>query len=185
VGHSLGGFLTLAFAIRYPHIASRIVIVDAYPFTLGLVPETTPAQAKTIARQIRDGILKGGQPGYEEYVKSGRGMRSMVTVDSDFQRLVAWSLASDRTAVGDALYEMFSQDLREEVSKIEIPALVLGAWRGNEQYTDLEGVRANLRSQYAKLRGVDIRVNQTARHFIMWDDPQWMLSHLDRFLRAR
>jgi hypothetical protein len=30
---------------------------------------------------------------YEAYVKSGAGDRTMVTSDSDFQRLIAWGLA--------------------------------------------------------------------------------------------
>jgi pimeloyl-ACP methyl ester carboxylesterase len=122
------------------------------------------------------------QEAYEAYVKSGAGDRTMVTSDADFQRLVAWGLASDRTAVTDALSEMFAVDLRPDLVKIKIPVLVLGAWKSYEQYTDHARTEANLRGQYASLHGVRISLNDTSRHFIMWDDPQWMFGQIDSFL---
>jgi pimeloyl-ACP methyl ester carboxylesterase len=186
VGHSLGGFLALDFAAKYPGLASQLVIVDSYAFYAGISdPKATPAQAKTMGAQIRQGMGYMNQEGYEAYVKSGTGDRNMVTPDSDFQRLVVWGLASDRTAVTDALAEMFAADLRPELANIKIPVLVMGAWKSYEQYTDHKRTEANLRSQYAKLHGVKIAINDTSRHFIMWDDPQWMFSQIDSFLGVR
>jgi hypothetical protein len=43
-------------------------------------------------------------------------------------------------------------------------------------------VEANLRTQYSKLEGVRVAVTDTARHFIMWDDPNWMFAQIDAFL---
>ena len=186
VGHSLGGFLALDFAIHYPDLASQLVIVDSYAFYAGISdPTATLAQAKTIATQISQGVGQMSQEAYEAYVKSGAGDRTMVTADSDFQRLVTWGLASDRTAVTDALSEMFAADLRPDLAKIKIPVLVLGAWKSYKQYTDHKRTEANLHSQYANLHGVKISITDTSRHFIMWDDPQWMCSQIDSFLGGR
>jgi uncharacterized protein (TIGR03435 family) len=182
VGHSLGGFLALAFAVKYPEVASKLVIVDSFPFTLGL-GDVTPEQAKVIAGQIRQGIGGMTQGDYEAYAKAGTSTRPMVTSDADFQRLVAWSLASDRTAVADALAEMFTPDLRADLIKIKMPVLVLGSWRGNEEYAASPAVtEAAFHAQYEKLAGVEIHVNETSRHFIMWDDPKWLFAYLDKFL---
>jgi len=186
VGHSLGGFLALDFAIQYPDLAGQLVIVDSYAFYAGISdPKTTLSQAKTMAAQIRQGMGQMSQDTYEAYVRSGLGDRTMVTADSDFQRLVTWGLASDRTAVADALSEMFAADLRPDLAKIKIPVLVLGAWKSYEQYADHKRTEANLRSQYAQLHGVRISINDTSRHFIMWDDPQWMFGEIDSFLGVR
>ncbi len=46
-----------------------------------------------------------------------------------------------------------------------------------------EGIEANLKKQYAKLPNVEFQVSDTAHHFIMWDDPDWMFQQLDRFVK--
>jgi pimeloyl-ACP methyl ester carboxylesterase len=185
VGHSLGGFLALDLAAKYPDLPGKLVIVDAYPFMAGIAdPEATPAKAKEAAAQMRQYIGGQSQDQYERYTKSGVATRTMVAKESDFDRIVAWGLASDRTAVGDAMAEMFGTDLRGDLAKIKSPALVFGSWIAYSQYTDHKRTEGNLRAQYAQLKGVEIQVNDTAHHFIMWDDPDWMFAHLDRFLKA-
>jgi pimeloyl-ACP methyl ester carboxylesterase len=183
VGHSLGGFLALSLASKYPALAGKLVIVDSYPFLAAVMdPGATPAKAKEMAAPMRDRIAGETQDEYERYVKSGVGTRTMVTSESGFERIVAWGLASDRTAVGDAMYEMFAADLRDDLARIKSPALVLGSWIAYKEYTDRVRTQANLRGQYAKLAGVQVEVTDTARHFIMWDDPNWMFGLMDRFL---
>jgi pimeloyl-ACP methyl ester carboxylesterase len=86
--------------------------------------------------------------------------------------------------VGDAMAEMFGADLRDDLAKIKSPTLVLGSWIAYSQYTDHKRLEANLHAQYARLKGVEIQVTDTARHFIMWDDPDWMFAQLDRFFKA-
>ena len=183
VGHSLGGFLALAVAGKYPALVGRLVIVDAYPFLPAVMdPTATVASAKQMAAQMQKRMDSQTQDDYKRYVKSGVATRLMVTSDSDFQRIVAWGLASDRTAVADAMSGMFDVDLRDDLAAIKSPALVLGSWIAYKQYTDHARTEANLRAQYAKLAGVRIEVTDTARHFIMWDDPNWMFGQMDRFL---
>jgi pimeloyl-ACP methyl ester carboxylesterase len=122
---------------------------------------------------------------YERMVKSGVSTRMMVDKESNFDRIVAWGLRSDRSAVADAAAELYGSDIREELAKIKCPALVFGSWIAYAQYTDHARTEANLRAQYANLAGVEIQVTDTAHHFIMWDDPDWMFGHLDRFLSAK
>ena len=185
VGHSLGGFIALDFAAKYPLLPGRLVIVDSYPFSGGVAdPKATPESARASAAQIRQYMSAMTQEAYEASVKSGASTRNMVEKQSDFDRIVVWGLASDRTAVADAMGELFAADLRDDLAKIKVPTLVFGSWIAYKQYTDHARIEANLRSQYAKLAGVEIQVTDTAHHFIMWDDPSWMFAHLDRFLNA-
>ena len=183
VGHSLGGFLALALASKYPALVGRLVIVDSYPFLVAIMnPTATLASAKQMAAQMKKQMDGQTQADYERFVKSGVSTRAMVASDTDFGRIVAWGLASDRTAVADAMSEMFSVDLRDDVARIKSPTLVLGSWIAYKQYTDRARTEANLRAQYAKLAEVRIEVTDTAHHFIMWDDPKWMFGVMDRFL---
>lgn len=182
-GHSLGGFLALSVAAKYPLLVGKLVIVDAYPFMAGLTDvEATPAKAKELGAQMRHYIGDQSQDSYERQVKSGVGTRDMVASESNFDRIVAWSLASDRTAVADAMAELFAADLRDEIANIKSPTMVMGSWIAYKQYTDHARTEANLRRQYTKLAGVRIEVNDTAHHFIMWDDPNWMFGRMDSFL---
>jgi pimeloyl-ACP methyl ester carboxylesterase len=186
IGHSLGGFVALDLGAKYPDLPGRLVIVDSYPFSGGVAdPHATPDSARKAAAQMREQIAGETQDMYERYVKSGLGTRNMVEKESDFNRIVAWGLASDRTAVADALGELFAADLRDDIARIKVPTLVFGSWIAYKQYTDHARIEANLRAQYAKLAGVEIQVTDTAHHFIMWDDPNWMFGHLDRFLSAK
>jgi pimeloyl-ACP methyl ester carboxylesterase len=185
VGHSLGGFVALDFAARYPDLPGRLVIVDSYPFFAGIGdPKATTASARASAAQMHTSMSAQTQEAYERFVKSGAMTRAMVEKQSDFDRIVAWGLATDRTAAADAMTELFGADLRDDLAKIKVPTLVFGTWIGYKQYTDHARTEATLRGQYAKLSGVEIQVTDTAHHFIMWDDPNWMFGHLDRFLNA-
>jgi N-formylmaleamate deformylase len=183
VGHSLGGFLALELGSKYPDLVGPLVIVDAYPFMAGIYdPSTTPEQAKAQAAEMRKYMGGQSQDMYERYVKSGIATRMMTTKDSDFERLIEWGLKSDRSAVSDAMAEMFAADLRDDLARIKSRTLVLGSWIGFKEYTDAPKTLANLKLQYSKLPDVQIRLNDTARHFIMWDDPEWMFAQMDAFL---
>jgi pimeloyl-ACP methyl ester carboxylesterase len=129
-------------------------------------------------------ILEGqSQDSWERVIKSGMQTRPMVTKDSDLDRIIEWSLKSDRSATTDAMSELYAADLRDDLATIKSPALVMASWIGFKEYgATRAGVEANLRTQYSKLEGVRVAVTDTARHFIMWDDPNWMFAQIDAFL---
>jgi pimeloyl-ACP methyl ester carboxylesterase len=136
IGHSLGGSLALDLAARYPDVPGRIVIVDSYPFLMGVMgADITPEKAKEYTAQMRQYMGSQSQDAYERFVKSGVSTRSMVAKDSDFERITAWGLASDRTAVTDAMVDLYTMDLRDDVKKIQCPALVMGSYIGFPQAT--------------------------------------------------
>jgi pimeloyl-ACP methyl ester carboxylesterase len=180
VGHSLGGFLALDIASKYPDLSGKLIIVDAYP-SLATVyrPEITPEQAKSEAATFRK-YMTG--PGSQE--ASAAQIRMMVTRDADYQRIMKWSRASDSSAVADAMVEMYGTDLRESVAAIRSPSLVLMTWIAYKQYTDRKTFEGNVAREYANMKGADIRIADTSRHFIMYDDPQWFFTQLDSFLGA-
>jgi pimeloyl-ACP methyl ester carboxylesterase len=186
VGHSLGGFLALRFAIKYPDLPARIVDVDGYANYLRLTGMPSgPEQAQATAGMIRQNMGNMTKEAFDAFVKQGLSTRPMVSRDSDFETLVKWGLASDRTAVADALAEMYEMDLRPDLGKITAPTLVLAAWQSYAQFTDHDRHVKSLHDQFDSIRGVQLEINDTSRHFIMWDDPQWMFSRMDRFLDGR
>ena len=186
VGHSLGGFLALRLATKYPDLPGRIVDVDGYTNYLRLTGQpSSPAKAKVTADAIRQNMGHMSREAYEAFVKTGMSTRPMVSRDADFQVLVNWGLASDGSAVADALAEMFEADLGPDLPKIAAPTLVLAAWRSYEQYTDHDRHMKAMHEQFDGIPNVRLELNDTSRHFIMWDDPQWMFALMDSFLESK
>jgi pimeloyl-ACP methyl ester carboxylesterase len=182
VGHSLGGFITLALASKYPDLPGKLVIVDALPSLAAMFqPDITPEQAKAQSGLTRQYMTS--QPANEQATRAQ--IRAMVTSDADFERIMTWGRASDYSAIVDAMVEMYGSDLRADIAAIHSPTLVLATWIGYKPYTDREKTEANTRRVYARLKDVDIRITDTSRHFIMYDDPQWFFAQIDEFLGGK
>lgn len=190
IGHSLGGVVALALAARHPDLAGPLVIVDALPFTAGsrfqadTAADAEPAIAKTHAR-----LANMTTAAYESYVRSGEATKYMVTSPTDLATIQRWSMASDPRTVADALAEFYRLDLRQEIGRIQAPALVLGTWAGIHDEVAQYGVELRrelfvriFEHQFARLSQLHFALSDTARHFIMFDDPDWFFRQLDAFL---
>lgn len=182
VGHSLGGFLALRLAEDHPAQVGRLVVVDALP-ALGAtsIPDATPAQLQAVAAQVRDNMEKNDAAQTDAAIR--KTAAGMVTAPKNIETVVAWAKASDRHAVSGAMYDILATDLRPELPQIKAPTLVLGTWVAFKEYAPKAAITATFERQYAGLSGVKIEMAETARHFIMYDDPTWMFQRMDAFLQ--
>ena len=191
VGHSLGGTLALAVASDHPDLVGPLVVVDMVPFLGG-----TALQAKSLDEaKPRIAAMRGYMNAltdqqWAEYAKSGQSVKYMVTSPADLATIAQWSMASDRRAVTDALADVYGLDLRDDVARIQAPALVLGTWKGVHDEVlatakidiSREAILGTFAGHYAKLPRLHFVMAET-RHFIMFDDPVWFFAELDAFLR--
>lgn len=183
IGHSLGGTLALSIAAKYPDLPGRLIIVDSYPFLAAvMMPNATVERARALGQQMQAGMKKMTQEEYEKSVRSGQYTRAMVTSDKDFERIKSWGLVTDPNTVADAYADLIGMDLRDDIARIKAPTMVMGTWLGYAPYADHAGIQTMLQQQYSKLPNADLRVSDTARHFIMYDDPTWFLAQLDSVL---
>ena len=67
--------------------------------------------------------------------------------------------------------------------------LVLGTWAGLHEQLKKYGVEVSradviqtFDTQFTRLSKLHFALAETARHFIMFDDPQWFFRELDAFL---
>jgi pimeloyl-ACP methyl ester carboxylesterase len=182
IGHSLGGFLALKFAADHPDQVARVVVVDSLP-ALGAMqaPQATPEQLKQMAAGVRARMLSADDATYA--ASQRHTVSTMVTRPEDAERIMQTGRGSDRKTVAGAMAELLEADLREDVAKIKAPTLVLGAWAAYKDYAPRAAIEAVYTSQYGKLPGVRIEMADTARHFIMYDDPAWMYDRIDAFLK--
>ncbi|MFK8011388.1 MAG: alpha/beta fold hydrolase [Marinicellaceae bacterium] len=182
IGHSLGGFLAMLMAIDKPNLFDKIVIVDSAPFFSALQnPLATIDSAKAMAEVMK----KQMQEQSKEILAASLDMMlpSMTLDQKNIQILKDWGLKSDGTTVSQAMYELMTTDLRDQIEIIESPVLLIGAWVAYKNYgATHESVKTNYASQYSKISDFQIYLTDVGHHFIMWDDPKFYFNKIDAFL---
>lgn len=181
IGHSLGGYLALKMAIDHPARTGKLVIVDALP-ALGAtqLPSITPEQLQAMATQMQSAMR--AQDDATHAASQRRTIAAMVSAPADVERIIGWGQRSDRETVIRAMGTLMASDLRQDVAKVQSPTLVLGTWIAYKDYAPRAAIEATFQQQYAKLPGVQIALADTARHFIMYDQPDWMHARIEQFI---
>ncbi|MCP3136525.1 alpha/beta fold hydrolase [Pyxidicoccus xibeiensis] len=181
VGHSLGGVLALAVAADAPELVGGVVVVDSLPFLpAAMDPGATPDSIRTRAEEVR--TLMRMQTVEQRNLQSRMVLRSYISDESRVDVAARWGADSDPETVSLAVYELMTTDLRPELARIAAPTLVLGSWVAMKGRVPKEAVEAVYKGQYAALPKARVTMNDTARHFIMWDDPEGFYRELDGFL---
>ena len=183
MGHSLGGALALKMAAEKPGRIERLVIVDSLPFFAGL-RGMTPEAAKGAAAAMRQQMMTATPEQWEAGAR--QGAMGMSRTPANNERVAGWSLQSDRTTSAQAMSELWGEDLRPLLPKITAPTLVLGAWAAYEPMgSTMESTRKIFEGQYAGLNGVKVSMSQRGFHFLMWDDPEWLVGEVKGFLAQK
>lgn len=182
VGHSLGGFLSLWISAVEPDLVGPNFIVDALPFFPAIQnPAATVESTKPMAATMRD-MMKNATP---EQTKQSQQyyLSTMASAPDKLELIGRWGIESHSPTVAQAMYEMQTIDLRKDITTIKVPVTVLGAWIAYKDYGVTRGsTLKNFADQYQHVKTANIQLSDTAKHFIMYDDPQWFFEQMDKFL---
>ncbi len=174
VGHSIGGFLSLAVAARYPEGFEALVSVDALPYLAAAwspnPQQMDPAQAAGQYQAMDSATFAN---------TAFQAARTMVSNEDDAHWVANWAQEADRQAYGYLFAEFYNTDLRDSLNHVACPTLSMVA-RGMGEASTM----AIWKGQYAQLPQVTFAYHPEALHFIMLDDPDWFLSHLQTFLKS-
>ena len=183
IGPTTGRFLSLQLANELPDQVKQAVIVDSYPFySAAMNPAATVESMKPMATQMKQMIEALSEEDFEK--QQNAGMPMMTNTQDRIPTLVSWSLASDRSTFSQAMYELMLTDYRKNLSTLKTPILVLGAWYSGKDYgLTAESVKGNFAQQYQLAENVQIEMAPTAFHFIMWDNPEWMMEKIQAFIQ--
>jgi pimeloyl-ACP methyl ester carboxylesterase len=176
IGHSMGGGLALALASDYPALIDKIVVVDALPCLNALM---NPAFKKEAHPDCSAMVNKTASMTDGQFYQVQKMSVSRLLEDTSKQELVvSWSVKSDRKTFAEMYCDFSNTDLRETISKIECPALIL-----------LEGyfkhVKPDIEEQYKELKTASLRYSNKGLHFIMYDDKEWYLTQINDFLNGK
>lgn len=182
VGHSLGGFLSLWISAAEPDLVGANFIVDALPYFPAIQnPAATVESMKPMATSMRD-MMKNATP---EQTKQSQQyyLSTMATAPDKLELISRWGIESHAPTVAQAMYEMQTIDLRKDVATIKVPVTVLGAWIAYKDYgVTHESTLKNFTDQYKNVKNINIQLTDTAKHFIMYDNPKWFFDQMDKFL---
>jgi pimeloyl-ACP methyl ester carboxylesterase len=183
IGHSMGGLVGLMLAARHPESIDRLMVVDALPFFSVLMAppgsDVTAASIEPQAARMRDLIAAGygkpADPAAAEVQVAGMALKP------ENRALVKqWAMAADPRAVGHAMYEDMTTDMRSELLAVRAPVTVVYAW--NDKYLSKERADLFFRGQYSGAsRASFVGIGDSA-HFVMLDQPKEFQAALRAFL---
>ncbi len=165
IGHSLGGFLAYWLAATEPELVGPIVAVDSIP-AIGAAAGG-PAGAAT----MRDSWKKMSA---QEFTAATRQFFATMTNEpAKLEPLFNEVARSDQRAMADAFYELFSVDIRPELSKITAPVLAIVADSPYQQF---------IAEQLTPVPHHEVTPIPHTKHMVMYDDPAGFFRVLDAFL---
>jgi pimeloyl-ACP methyl ester carboxylesterase len=181
IGHSMGGTIAMMVAARHPDAASRVMVVDMFPWMGAMFgpPGSTVESVRHVADQIRSQMISAPPGSAAPMVE--QMIASMVRTESARPQMIQYARDSDRATVANAFHELIVTDLRPELPNVRIPLTVLyvippNAPIGAEQY------EAYLRASYANAPQARLVRIDDSYHFIMVDRLDRFMSEVGAFL---
>jgi N-formylmaleamate deformylase len=169
IGHSMGGFIAYWLASTAPDLVGPVIVVDSGA-SLGT---GDPAADAETGGKLRAMWAGASDDAFAQQAHDAFG--SMVTDPAKLAAILVGVGRSDRKTIGDAVYELFTTDLRAGLSQIRAPVLLVLA----------DGsLQDGLRAQAGKIPDHQVVVIAHARHFVFVDDPPAFFTAIDAFLAA-
>jgi N-formylmaleamate deformylase len=169
VGHSMGGYVAYALAESEPELVGPTIVVDSGA-ALGGDDATANAAAGKQAREL------WANADDDQFAAQVHDIFSqMVTDPARLEPTLADVARSDRRALGGAIEEMFTSDLRPGLGKIRAPVLLVLADGG---------LQGEMRAQVAPVADHAVVVIPHTKHFVFVDDPADFFVAIDAFLSA-
>lgn len=183
IGHSLGGTVAMLTAMAAPDAVAKVVVVDSVPFLAqwlsnGAV-QTLP-QAQIMAAAVQSQLGAGDWEAQVARLKAGFAMQSRS--EAFYPTLETWTRTSDRTTTAAALSDLLRLDLRERLSQLQQPTLVLMSYDPSFMSKSREEWLGTALQQYEALPHGQIALIEPSRHWIMHDQPGIFLAAVQQFL---
>lgn len=187
-GHSLGGFLAMALALDNEDRIEQVVSIDGLPYLAPLFtrdPNTQVADMEQNAAQML-AYYRSLQTADALAAVVTQGIAVQATRDQHQREVIEMSAESDSAVVAVAVHDLLQWDLRNRLTDLKAPLLLLGATGALPAHMQ-EQAAALYTQQIENLppgqNGEILRVHRESRHFIMFDDPEWLRAQILGFLQ--
>lgn len=179
VGHSLGGTLSLDFAAEHSALIAGVVAVDGLPVFPGT--ENMAGDRSALGQRVRAQF--DGQTSEQFALGQQAYMKQIGSVDeATAMKLAGFSSRSDIGATADFAAQVMTADLRPRLPGIKVPVVEISPF--NAPDFAAMGVDENRKTGYyrmllAGIERLEVVSIHTARHFVMFDQPEKFAAALD------
>ena len=175
IGHSMGGGLALALAADYPDLIGKIVVVDALPCLAALSNVSFKSKENNDCSPMVAQMTAMNETQFYEMQK--QTMPRLLQDASKLEMVVDWSVKSDRKTFAQMYCDFFNADLRERISTVKCPSLIL-------LESNFINLKPAIEEQYKNLKTANFQYANKGMHFIMYDDKDWYLVQLNNFIKS-
>jgi len=185
IGHSLGAFLSYSLAIDNEQLFSAIVAVDGLPYVAPIFTRSAATQPKDMKQQaeyIKNIYLQATHQQVADMTKQGINIQA-TSMESQ-QAVIEMARNSDQKTVASALHFLMTTDLREPLKQVKTPLLLIAAQGAFTNENDRLNASALYQQQISHVTNAKLLVNSQVRHFIMWDDNEWLMTETNAFLQG-
>ncbi|MBX2899923.1 MAG: alpha/beta hydrolase [Cyclobacteriaceae bacterium] len=175
IGHSMGGNLAVDLAAELGDVVDKIIIVDALACMREVMMPGVSAEALQYESPYNKQMLEMNN---EAFLKSATMMAQGMTTVTEKQELIkSWILEADRKTYVYGYTDLLKLDVRPALAQIKVPVLILGA-----PFPTKEIVLPNYEKQYINLANKQLEIAPGGRHYIMFDQPEWLYNQINNFL---
>lgn len=184
VGHSLGGTLSLTFAVDHSSLIAGVVAVDGLPVFPGT--EGMTGDRSALAERVR-AQFAGQSP--EQFAQAQQVyMKRIGSVDEAIaMKLAASSSRSNIGATADFAAQVMALDLRPRLGAISVPVVEISPFNAPDfaaMGVDEDRKTAYYRMLLAGVAKLEVVSIPRARHFVMFDQPEQFAAALDGALAS-
>ncbi len=176
IGHSMGGNLAVDLAAELGSAVDRVIIVDALACMREVMMPGVPAEAFQYESKYNKQMLEATDEAFQQ--TATMMAQGMTTVPEKQALIKSWILEADRKTYVYGYTDLLKLDLRPALALIKVPVLILGA-----PFPSKEVVLPNYEKQYAALTTKTLEIAPAGRHYIMFDQPEWLYTQINNFLK--
>ncbi|MEP1033061.1 alpha/beta hydrolase [Ekhidna sp.] len=173
IGHSMGGNLATEIAAELD--VQGLIIVDALSCMRELMMPGVPASSLQYDSPYNNQMLNMPADGFKNTALMMA--RNLTNKEDKVELIASWSIAADRKTYVYGYTDLLKLDLRPQLENITTDVLILGA-----AFPSKEMVLPNFEKQYANLKNKTINIADDSKHFIMYDQPEWLYNQINSYL---
>jgi pimeloyl-ACP methyl ester carboxylesterase len=171
IGHSLGGTLGMWLASTETTLFKKLIAVEALPCSGVLMMPNFKASDMVYDNPYSKQQLNMDSTRFLTMIKQMAG--GMCLNKDKHKQIIDWMVMADRKTYVYGYIDLLKLDLREALSDILIPVVVLAA-----TYPSKQMVEETWNKQLAKLNNKTVYYAENAAHFIMFDQPEWLITKI-------